>query len=142
MTSYPLSQVVCEMLMQASRLVPLSQEHLFIKLCQLIHQLLNQLQVLTLWPYMASYQEAQSSEKYPAFLLPGNSGWAYTWCVGVVLLSCSAHMQLMDSPGCVARPLVTGLWQWIQMSTGKSDKSGNSHLFFVYDVNNLIILIL
>lgn len=33
--------------MQASRLVPLSQEHLIIKLCQLIHQLLNQLQVLT-----------------------------------------------------------------------------------------------
>ncbi|XDV39080.1 hypothetical protein PO909_008371 [Leuciscus waleckii] len=39
-------EVVCEMLMQASRLVPLSQEHLFIKLCQVIHQLLNQLQVI------------------------------------------------------------------------------------------------
>uniref|UniRef100_A0A673ILG5 HEAT repeat-containing protein 6 n=1 Tax=Sinocyclocheilus rhinocerous TaxID=307959 RepID=A0A673ILG5_9TELE len=42
-----LSNVVCEMLMHASRLVPLSQEHLIIKLSQLIHQLLNQLQVLT-----------------------------------------------------------------------------------------------
>ncbi|XP_067231786.1 HEAT repeat-containing protein 6 [Chanodichthys erythropterus] len=39
-------EVVCEMLMQASRLVPLSQEHLIIKLCQLIHQLLNQLQII------------------------------------------------------------------------------------------------
>ncbi|XP_043077766.1 HEAT repeat-containing protein 6 isoform X2 [Puntigrus tetrazona] len=39
-------EVVCEMLMHASRLVPLSQEHLIIKLCQLIHQLLNQLQVI------------------------------------------------------------------------------------------------
>uniref|UniRef100_A0A671P9F2 HEAT repeat-containing protein 6 n=1 Tax=Sinocyclocheilus anshuiensis TaxID=1608454 RepID=A0A671P9F2_9TELE len=40
-------EVVCEMLMHASCLVPLSQEHLIIKLSQLIHQLLNQLQVLT-----------------------------------------------------------------------------------------------
>uniref|UniRef100_A0A672T658 HEAT repeat-containing protein 6 n=1 Tax=Sinocyclocheilus grahami TaxID=75366 RepID=A0A672T658_SINGR len=39
-------EVVCEMLMHASRLVPLSQEHLIIKLSQLIHQLLNQLQVI------------------------------------------------------------------------------------------------
>ncbi|XP_051960430.1 HEAT repeat-containing protein 6 [Xyrauchen texanus] len=39
-------EVVCELLVQASRLVPLSQEHLVIKLCQLIHQLLNQLQVI------------------------------------------------------------------------------------------------
>uniref|UniRef100_A0A8C2A8X4 HEAT repeat-containing protein 6 n=1 Tax=Cyprinus carpio TaxID=7962 RepID=A0A8C2A8X4_CYPCA len=40
------AEVVCEMLIHASRLVPLSQEHLIIKLCQLIHQLLNQLQVI------------------------------------------------------------------------------------------------
>uniref|UniRef100_A0A671PCM2 HEAT repeat-containing protein 6 n=1 Tax=Sinocyclocheilus anshuiensis TaxID=1608454 RepID=A0A671PCM2_9TELE len=39
-------EVVCEMLMHASCLVPLSQEHLIIKLSQLIHQLLNQLQVI------------------------------------------------------------------------------------------------
>lgn len=39
-------QVVCDLLVHASRLVPLSQEHLIIKLCQLIHQLLNQLQVI------------------------------------------------------------------------------------------------
>ncbi len=38
--------------MHASRLVPLNQEHLIIKLCQLIHQLLNQLQVLKVWPYI------------------------------------------------------------------------------------------
>uniref|UniRef100_A0A8C2EEW4 HEAT repeat-containing protein 6 n=1 Tax=Cyprinus carpio TaxID=7962 RepID=A0A8C2EEW4_CYPCA len=40
------AEVVCEMLIHASHLVPLSQEHLIIKLCQLIHQLLNQLQVI------------------------------------------------------------------------------------------------
>ncbi|XP_056586118.1 HEAT repeat-containing protein 6 [Triplophysa dalaica] len=40
------TQVVCDLLVHASRLVPLSQEHLVIKLCQLIHQLLNQLQVI------------------------------------------------------------------------------------------------
>lgn len=39
-------EVVCEILVQASRLVPLSQEHLIIKLCQMIHQLLNQLQII------------------------------------------------------------------------------------------------
>uniref|UniRef100_A0A4W4GWM8 HEAT repeat-containing protein 6 n=1 Tax=Electrophorus electricus TaxID=8005 RepID=A0A4W4GWM8_ELEEL len=37
---------VCALLVHASRLVPHSQEHLVIKLCQLIHQLLNQLQVI------------------------------------------------------------------------------------------------
>ncbi|XP_067113394.1 HEAT repeat-containing protein 6 [Osmerus mordax] len=37
---------VCALLVHASRLVPLSQEHLVIKLCQLIHHLLNQLQVI------------------------------------------------------------------------------------------------
>nr|XP_055036304.1 HEAT repeat-containing protein 6 [Misgurnus anguillicaudatus] len=39
-------EVVCALLVHASRLVPLSQEHLVLKLCQLIHQLLNQLQVI------------------------------------------------------------------------------------------------
>ncbi|XP_077051103.1 HEAT repeat-containing protein 6 isoform X2 [Siphateles boraxobius] len=51
-------EVVCEMLMQASRLVPISQEHLLIKLCQLIHQLLNQLQVIVdehTLDYLVSY---------------------------------------------------------------------------------------
>uniref|UniRef100_A0AAR2LQE4 HEAT repeat-containing protein 6 n=1 Tax=Pygocentrus nattereri TaxID=42514 RepID=A0AAR2LQE4_PYGNA len=37
---------VCLLLVHTSRLVPHSQEHLVIKLCQLIHQLLNQLQVI------------------------------------------------------------------------------------------------
>uniref|UniRef100_A0AAY4BQ78 HEAT repeat-containing protein 6 n=1 Tax=Denticeps clupeoides TaxID=299321 RepID=A0AAY4BQ78_9TELE len=37
---------ICTLLTQASRLVPPSQEHLVVKLCQLIHQLLNQLQVI------------------------------------------------------------------------------------------------
>ncbi|XP_072518371.1 HEAT repeat-containing protein 6 [Salminus brasiliensis] len=40
------AQDVCVVLVHASRLVPHSQEHLVIKLCQLIHQLLNQLQVI------------------------------------------------------------------------------------------------
>ncbi|XP_066502758.1 HEAT repeat-containing protein 6 isoform X2 [Hoplias malabaricus] len=40
------AQDVCVLLVNASRLVPHSQEHLVIKLCQLIHQLLNQLQVI------------------------------------------------------------------------------------------------
>ncbi|KAI4884289.1 hypothetical protein NFI96_019994 [Prochilodus magdalenae] len=40
------AQDVCMLLVHASRLVPHSQEHLVIKLCQLIHQLLNQLQVI------------------------------------------------------------------------------------------------
>ncbi|XP_030637868.1 HEAT repeat-containing protein 6 [Chanos chanos] len=40
------SEDVGALLVQASRLVPLSQEHLVIKLCQLIHHLLNQLQVI------------------------------------------------------------------------------------------------
>uniref|UniRef100_A0AAR2KRE3 HEAT repeat-containing protein 6 n=1 Tax=Pygocentrus nattereri TaxID=42514 RepID=A0AAR2KRE3_PYGNA len=39
-------QDVCLLLVHTSRLVPHSQEHLVIKLCQLIHQLLNQLQVI------------------------------------------------------------------------------------------------
>uniref|UniRef100_A0A8B9KGY2 HEAT repeat-containing protein 6 n=1 Tax=Astyanax mexicanus TaxID=7994 RepID=A0A8B9KGY2_ASTMX len=37
---------VCVVIVHASRLIPHSQEHLVIKLCQLIHQLLNQLQVI------------------------------------------------------------------------------------------------
>nr|XP_015222818.1 PREDICTED: HEAT repeat-containing protein 6 [Lepisosteus oculatus] len=37
---------VCALLLQASRLVPFSQEHLVSKLCQLIHHLLNRLQLL------------------------------------------------------------------------------------------------
>ncbi|XP_022618538.1 HEAT repeat-containing protein 6 [Seriola dumerili] len=37
---------VCTLLKHASCLVPLSQEHLVIKLCQLIHHLLNQLKVI------------------------------------------------------------------------------------------------
>lgn len=36
------------MLKHASRLVPLSQEHLVIKFCQLVHHLLNQLKVKTI----------------------------------------------------------------------------------------------
>ncbi|XP_017559875.1 HEAT repeat-containing protein 6 [Pygocentrus nattereri] len=40
------AQDVCLLLVHTSRLVPHSQEHLVIKLCQLIHQLLNQLQVI------------------------------------------------------------------------------------------------
>lgn len=37
---------VCSLLKHASTLVPLSQEHLVIKFCQLIHHLLNQLKVI------------------------------------------------------------------------------------------------
>ncbi|KAF3706531.1 HEAT repeat-containing protein 6 [Channa argus] len=37
---------VCTLLEHASGLVPLSQEHLVIKLCQLIHHLLNQLKII------------------------------------------------------------------------------------------------
>nr|XP_020508665.1 HEAT repeat-containing protein 6 [Labrus bergylta] len=37
---------VCSLLKHASSLVPLSQEHLVIKFCQLIHHLLNQLKVI------------------------------------------------------------------------------------------------
>ncbi|XP_010748744.3 HEAT repeat-containing protein 6 [Larimichthys crocea] len=37
---------VCSLLKHASCLVPLSQEHLVIKLCQLVHHLLNQLKVI------------------------------------------------------------------------------------------------
>uniref|UniRef100_H3CXA1 HEAT repeat-containing protein 6 n=1 Tax=Tetraodon nigroviridis TaxID=99883 RepID=H3CXA1_TETNG len=37
---------VCNLLKNASRLVPHSQEHMVIKLCQLIHHLLNQLKVI------------------------------------------------------------------------------------------------
>ncbi|KAG9265774.1 HEAT repeat-containing protein 6 [Astyanax mexicanus] len=40
------AQDVCVVIVHASRLIPHSQEHLVIKLCQLIHQLLNQLQVI------------------------------------------------------------------------------------------------
>uniref|UniRef100_A0A8C4F4L8 HEAT repeat-containing protein 6 n=1 Tax=Dicentrarchus labrax TaxID=13489 RepID=A0A8C4F4L8_DICLA len=39
-------QDVCSLLKHASSLVPLSQEHLVIKLCQLVHHLLNQLKVI------------------------------------------------------------------------------------------------
>ncbi|XP_059208401.1 HEAT repeat-containing protein 6 [Centropristis striata] len=39
-------QDVCTLLKHVSSLVPLSQEHLVIKLCQLIHHLLNQLKVI------------------------------------------------------------------------------------------------
>uniref|UniRef100_A0A4W4GSU5 HEAT repeat-containing protein 6 n=1 Tax=Electrophorus electricus TaxID=8005 RepID=A0A4W4GSU5_ELEEL len=45
-TNENIRQEVCALLVHASRLVPHSQEHLVIKLCQLIHQLLNQLQVI------------------------------------------------------------------------------------------------
>ncbi|KAJ7997528.1 hypothetical protein DPEC_G00229950 [Dallia pectoralis] len=37
---------VCTLLVHLTRLVPLSQEHLVVKLCQLTHHLLNQLQVV------------------------------------------------------------------------------------------------
>uniref|UniRef100_A0A8K9VFS0 HEAT repeat-containing protein 6 n=1 Tax=Oncorhynchus mykiss TaxID=8022 RepID=A0A8K9VFS0_ONCMY len=37
---------VCALLIHVTRLVPLSQEHLVVKLCQLTHHLLNQLQVI------------------------------------------------------------------------------------------------
>ncbi|KAM9788780.1 HEAT repeat-containing protein 6 [Neosynchiropus ocellatus] len=37
---------VCVLLKHASRLVPLTQEHLLVKLCRLIHHLLNQLKVI------------------------------------------------------------------------------------------------
>ncbi|KAM8834859.1 HEAT repeat-containing protein 6 [Synchiropus picturatus] len=37
---------VCVLLQHASRLVPLTQEHLLVKLCRLIHHLLNQLKVI------------------------------------------------------------------------------------------------
>ncbi|XP_070838818.1 HEAT repeat-containing protein 6 [Chaetodon trifascialis] len=37
---------VCSLLKHASSLVPLNQEHLVIKLCQLVHHLLNQLKVI------------------------------------------------------------------------------------------------
>lgn len=37
---------VCSLLRHVSSLVPLSQEHLVIKLCQLVHRLLNQLKVI------------------------------------------------------------------------------------------------
>ncbi|XP_062868208.1 HEAT repeat-containing protein 6 [Trichomycterus rosablanca] len=40
------AQDACKLLVHTSRLVPYSQEHLVVKLCQLIHQLLNQLQVI------------------------------------------------------------------------------------------------
>uniref|UniRef100_A0A3P8YRI8 HEAT repeat-containing protein 6 n=1 Tax=Esox lucius TaxID=8010 RepID=A0A3P8YRI8_ESOLU len=39
-------QEVCTLLVHVTRLVPLSQEHLVVKLCQLTHHLLNQLQVV------------------------------------------------------------------------------------------------
>ncbi|KAK3555756.1 hypothetical protein QTP86_028957, partial [Hemibagrus guttatus] len=39
-------QDVCALLVHASRLVSHSQEHLVVKLCQLMHQLLNQLQII------------------------------------------------------------------------------------------------
>ncbi|XP_037124766.1 HEAT repeat-containing protein 6 [Syngnathus acus] len=37
---------VCILLVNASRLVPMSQEHLIVKLCKLVHHLLNQLKVI------------------------------------------------------------------------------------------------
>ncbi|XP_060747166.1 HEAT repeat-containing protein 6 [Tachysurus vachellii] len=40
------AQDVCALLVHASRLVPHSQEHLVVKLCQLMHKLLNQLQII------------------------------------------------------------------------------------------------
>ncbi|XP_041912084.1 HEAT repeat-containing protein 6 isoform X2 [Alosa sapidissima] len=39
------SEDVCRLLLKASQLVPFSQEHLVLKLCQLVSQLFNQLQV-------------------------------------------------------------------------------------------------
>uniref|UniRef100_A0A8D0FZK7 Uncharacterized protein n=1 Tax=Sphenodon punctatus TaxID=8508 RepID=A0A8D0FZK7_SPHPU len=41
----PSPQDVCALLVQACRLVPLNQEHLVSKVCQLIHHLLNRFQV-------------------------------------------------------------------------------------------------
>lgn len=87
---------------------------------------------------MAFYQEA-SFFWYFLFLLTDNSGWAYAWCSGNILLTSSAHMQLMDSLGSVACPLVTSVWQWIQMSQGKNFRSGNSHSFIMF---SLILIIL
>uniref|UniRef100_A0A8C3U9E3 Uncharacterized protein n=1 Tax=Catharus ustulatus TaxID=91951 RepID=A0A8C3U9E3_CATUS len=41
---------VCAVLVQGCQLVPLDQEHLVSKVCQLIHHLLNRYQVGRVWP--------------------------------------------------------------------------------------------
>ncbi|XP_054611967.1 HEAT repeat-containing protein 6 isoform X2 [Dunckerocampus dactyliophorus] len=46
MLDHSSSKDVCALLKDASRLVPLSQEHLVVKLCKLEHHLLNQLKVI------------------------------------------------------------------------------------------------
>ncbi|XP_061559023.1 HEAT repeat-containing protein 6 isoform X1 [Phycodurus eques] len=59
---------VCHLLVNASCLVPMSQEHLVVKLCKLVHHLLNQLKVImdehtldVMLKYMTSVLEACST---------------------------------------------------------------------------------
>lgn len=56
-------QNVCDVLKHASRLVPHSQEHMVIKLCQLIHHLLNQLKVTTTL-HVCRYSDIQVMVSY------------------------------------------------------------------------------
>ncbi|XP_076835841.1 HEAT repeat-containing protein 6 [Brachyhypopomus gauderio] len=63
---------VCSLLVHASRLVPHSQEHLVIKLCQLTHQLLNQLQVI------ADVQTLHTLVSYCTRALRTCSSWTHT----------------------------------------------------------------
>ncbi|XP_069577814.1 HEAT repeat-containing protein 6 [Brachyistius frenatus] len=63
---------VCNLLTHASCLVPLSQEHLVIKLCQLVHHLLNQLKVIM------DEQTLDVMVNYTASALKVCSTWTHT----------------------------------------------------------------
>ncbi|KAG9351606.1 hypothetical protein JZ751_022857 [Albula glossodonta] len=65
-------QDVCALLVQASRLVNISQEHLIIKFCQLIHHLLNRLQVIV------DEQSLDCLVSYSIRALHACSSWTHT----------------------------------------------------------------
>lgn len=91
-------QDVCALLVHASRLVSLSQEHLVVKLCQLIHQLLNQLQIIV------DEQPLDVLVSYCISALQACSSWTHTeilLALSSVLYANGArcHRQLPDLLG-------------------------------------------
>ncbi|XP_077403143.1 HEAT repeat-containing protein 6 [Vanacampus margaritifer] len=62
---------VCNLLVNASRLVPTSQEHLVVKLCTLVHHLLNQLKVIM------DEQTLDVLLKYTTAALEACSAWTH-----------------------------------------------------------------
>ncbi|KAG7484798.1 hypothetical protein MATL_G00054150 [Megalops atlanticus] len=80
---------VCSLLVHASRMVHFSQEHLVIKLCQLIHHLLNRLQVIV------DEQSLDSLVSYSICALRACSSWTHS-----EILQALAALVYANGPKC------------------------------------------